>query len=205
MTMAAFDTVTVAKRLSDEYGFEKEQAEGIAVTMHDRLVDSVATKEDLALLRNGVGSLREDVDRLRKEMKSSEEKGAARIAAEIKASEGRLEAGMQSLEGRLEARMQSLEGRLEARMQASEGRLEARIAAEIKASEGRLEARMQASEGRLEAGMQSLEDKLEARIAVAVGDMHKELLEQMDKRFHRMWMFMIGIVGVAVAALKFLP
>ena len=114
--------------------------------MHDRLVDSVATKEDLALLRNGVGSLREDVDRLRKEMKSSEEKGAARIAAEIKASEGRLEAGMQSLE-----------------------------------------------------------DKLEARIAVAVGDMHKELLEQMDKRFHRMWMFMIGIVGVAVAALKFLP
>ncbi len=113
MTMAAFDTVTVAKRLSDRYGFEREQAEGIAVTVHegiavtlrDGLVGSVATKEDLALLRKDVEHLRGDMDSLRKEMKSSEERVAAQVAAEIKSSENRLEARIQASEDRLEARI----------------------------------------------------------------------------------------------------
>ena len=54
MPMAAFDTISVAKRLQEEFGMPEKQAEGVAVVLHENFVGNVATKEDL---RRGVKEL----------------------------------------------------------------------------------------------------------------------------------------------------
>ena len=47
MAEPAFDTLTIAKELERDYGFEAKQAEGAAVMIHRHLVGNVATKDDL--------------------------------------------------------------------------------------------------------------------------------------------------------------
>ena len=50
MAEPAFDTLTIAKELEQNYGFEAKQAEGAAVMIHRHLVGNVATKDDLRRL-----------------------------------------------------------------------------------------------------------------------------------------------------------
>ncbi len=50
MPMAAFDTMSVAKRLQDDFEMPQKQAEGVALVLHENFVGNVATKEDVKAL-----------------------------------------------------------------------------------------------------------------------------------------------------------
>ena len=54
MPMAAFDTMSVAKRLQDEFEMPQKQAEGVAVVLHENFVGNVATKDDIRDLREAL-------------------------------------------------------------------------------------------------------------------------------------------------------
>ena len=47
MAEPAFDTLTIAKELEHDYGYEQKQAEGVATIIYRHLVGNVATKDDL--------------------------------------------------------------------------------------------------------------------------------------------------------------
>ena len=51
MAHAAFDTLSAAQRLEKEFGFPPKQAEGTARLVHEHLVGTVATKEDIAAVK----------------------------------------------------------------------------------------------------------------------------------------------------------
>ena len=64
--MPAFDTLKAMKLLK-ESGFEETQAEAVVATVRDAVSESVATKADIAELRNG---LKADMIELRNELKA---------------------------------------------------------------------------------------------------------------------------------------
>ncbi len=87
LAVQAYDTLSIARNLEQDYAFEKQQAEGIARTIHEHLVSNVATKEDLknlgaelrsemqaentklrSELRSEISELRSDVNEIRVEM-----------------------------------------------------------------------------------------------------------------------------------------
>ncbi len=47
LAVQAYDTLSIARNLEQDYALEKQQAEGIARTIHEHLASNVATKEDL--------------------------------------------------------------------------------------------------------------------------------------------------------------
>ncbi len=107
MTMA-FDTLKAMKRLTAT-GVEEAQAEAIIETVGGAMTETLATKDDLALLK-------------------------ADLTAESAGSESRLETKIESLrgeiagtEGRLETKIAGTEGRLETKIAGTEGRLETKI------------------------------------------------------------------------------
>ena len=61
MAQAAFDTLSIARELEREYGFQAKQAEGAAVMLHRHIVGHIATKEDL---RQTEQTLRKDIEHL---------------------------------------------------------------------------------------------------------------------------------------------
>ena len=67
LAVQAYDTLSIAKNLEEDYSFDKKQAEGIARAIHDHLVANVATKEDL---RNLGIELRSEMAELRSELRS---------------------------------------------------------------------------------------------------------------------------------------
>ena len=69
MPMAAFDTISVAKRLENDFDMPQKQAEGVALVLHENFVGNVATKEDIALVRKDVEGLA-----TKKELEALEEK-----------------------------------------------------------------------------------------------------------------------------------
>ena len=66
MPMASFDTISVAKRLEEEFAMPRQQAEGVAVVMHENLVGNLATKDDVQALNEkidtSVAMLNEKID-----------------------------------------------------------------------------------------------------------------------------------------------
>ena len=54
MAESAFDTLTIARELERDFGYEPKQAEGAAVMIHRHLVGNVATKEDLKRLKEAL-------------------------------------------------------------------------------------------------------------------------------------------------------
>ncbi len=50
LAMHAYDTLSIARNLEQDYEFDKKQAEGIARAIHEHLVANVATKDDLGKL-----------------------------------------------------------------------------------------------------------------------------------------------------------
>ena len=61
MAHAAFDTLSAAQRLEKEFGFPPKQAEGTAKLVHEHLVGTVATKEDIAAVQDDVAAVKDDV------------------------------------------------------------------------------------------------------------------------------------------------
>ena len=50
------DTISVAKRLQEDFGMPEKQAEGVAVVMHENFVGNVATKDDVKTLNDKIES-----------------------------------------------------------------------------------------------------------------------------------------------------
>ena len=68
MPMAAFDTISVAKRLENDFDMPQKQAEGVALVLHENFVGNVATKEDLKTqsreLSGKIGALEDKIEAL---------------------------------------------------------------------------------------------------------------------------------------------
>ena len=64
MPMAAFDTISVAKRLQGEFEMPQKQAEGVALVLHENFVGNVATKEDVKALKDDMKALKDDMKEL---------------------------------------------------------------------------------------------------------------------------------------------
>ena len=62
----AYDTLSIARNLQEDFSFNEKQAEGIARTIHQHLVRNVATKDDLANLGT---ELRAEISELRAEVR----------------------------------------------------------------------------------------------------------------------------------------
>ena len=71
MPMASFDTISVAKRLEEEFAMPRQQAEGVAVVMHENLVGNLATKDDVQALNDKIDT---SVTALKDDMKALEER-----------------------------------------------------------------------------------------------------------------------------------
>ena len=71
MPMASFDTISVAKRLEKEFAMPRQQAEGVAVVMHENLVGNLATKDDVQALNDKIDT---SVTALKDDMKALEER-----------------------------------------------------------------------------------------------------------------------------------
>ena len=63
MAEPAFDTLTIAKELERDYGFDARQAEGAATMIHRHLVGNVATRNDLMVMREALDADFEKIDR----------------------------------------------------------------------------------------------------------------------------------------------
>ena len=81
MPHAAFDTLSAAQRLEKEFGFPPKQAEGTAKLVHDHLVGTVATKDDIAAVKSDVAAVKGDVAAVKGELKAE----IAAVKGELKA------------------------------------------------------------------------------------------------------------------------
>ncbi|MYD78634.1 MAG: hypothetical protein F4239_07030 [Gammaproteobacteria bacterium] len=83
LTVQAYDTLSIARNLENNYEFDKKQAEGIARTIHEHLVSNVATREDLEKLgielRGEMAELRGEMAELRGELRGEMVKVNSRI------------------------------------------------------------------------------------------------------------------------------
>ena len=68
MAQEAFDTLSVAQRLEEEFEFSPKQAEGTARLVYEHLTGSAATKEDVKTLNDKIGEVRDDVVAVREEV-----------------------------------------------------------------------------------------------------------------------------------------
>ena len=51
MISVSADTLSTARRLQNEFGMDQRASEGVAIAIHEHLIQNVATKDDLALLQ----------------------------------------------------------------------------------------------------------------------------------------------------------
>ncbi len=114
MTMA-FDTLKAMKRLTAT-GVEEAQAEAIIETVGGAMTESLATKDDLALLKADLTAESAGVES-RLETKIAEGRG------ETAAGIAELDAGIAGAESRLETKIESLRGDIAG----TESRLETKI------------------------------------------------------------------------------
>ena len=78
MAHAAFDTLSAAQRLEKEFGFPPKQAEGTARLVHEHLVGTVATKDDIAAvkgeLKAEIAAVKSDVAAVKDDVKALDAK-----------------------------------------------------------------------------------------------------------------------------------
>jgi len=75
MGLAAFDTLSVANKLKEEYGVPEKQAQGIAHVMNENFVGNLATHEDLRQVREDlIGEIGRIEDKLTGEIVQLEER-----------------------------------------------------------------------------------------------------------------------------------
>ena len=85
MSNLAFDTHKFVKNLT-KTGMKADQAEVLAETYADLLNDRLATKDDIALLKKDIDTVRAEITVVRKDMDSLEE----RLTGKMEAQEERL-------------------------------------------------------------------------------------------------------------------
>lgn len=51
MISVSADTLSTARRLQNEFGMDQRASEGVAIAIHEHLIQNVATKDDLALMQ----------------------------------------------------------------------------------------------------------------------------------------------------------
>ncbi len=135
MTMA-FDTLKAMKRLTAT-GVEEAQAEAIIETVGGAMTESLATKDDLALLK-------------------------ADLTAESAAGTAELDAGIAGAESRLETKIESLRGDIAgAAAEARAGIAEVR--GEIAGTESRLETKIESLRGETAAGIAEVRTEIAER------------------------------------------
>ncbi len=83
----AFDTLKAATRLQNEAGFNEKQARVLVATFAEGIGENLATKEDMAALRNEMAT-KEDMAVLRSEMRQLEQRMTIRLGAMIAAAVG---------------------------------------------------------------------------------------------------------------------
>ncbi|WP_419738651.1 hypothetical protein [Ruegeria sp.] len=110
MAEPAFDTLTIARELERDFGYEPKQAEGAAVMIHRHLVGNVATKEDLAQAKQLLGA---DIQRV-------EDTLTAKIEA--------LDTKIDHVEETLTAKIDHVEETLTAKIEALDAKVEAQLA-----------------------------------------------------------------------------
>ena len=107
MAEPAFDTLTIAKELERDYGFEAKQAEGAAVMIHRHLVGNVATKDDLkAQSRELTGKIEAQGRELSGKIVALDEKIEAQgreLSGKIVALDEKIEAQGRELSGKIVA------------------------------------------------------------------------------------------------------
>ena len=113
MSIAAFDTLTYARRLK-EAGVDETQAEAHAEAVRDAVTEGVATKDDVAALKadldRGLAAVKADVVRLEDKMATKEDVAALR--AELKADMADLKAELKADVAELKTDVANLETRL---------------------------------------------------------------------------------------------
>ena len=88
----AFDTLKAATRLQNEAGFNEKQARVLVATFAEGIGENLATKDDVAMLRNEMATkedmavLRSEMAVLRGEMRELEQRMTIRLGGMIAAA-----------------------------------------------------------------------------------------------------------------------
>ena len=88
MAHAAFDTLSAAQRLEKEFGFPPKQAEGTARLVHEHLVGTVATKDDVAAVKS---ELKAEIAEVKDDIAAVQDDVAA-VKSDVAAVKGELKA-----------------------------------------------------------------------------------------------------------------
>ncbi len=201
MTMA-FDTLKAMKRLTAT-GVEEAQAEAIIETVGGAMTESLATKDDLALLKAdltaeiavGIAEVRTEIaesDTRNAERHAKIAEGIAEVRGEIAGSESRLETKIAEVRGEIAG---------------SESRLETKIAevrGDIAGSESRLETKI--AEVRGDIAAEIAEGRGETAAGIAESDArnaerYAKIAEGQTTQLRWMVGCMIAIAGVLVSTL----
>ena len=86
MAHAAFDTLSAAQRLEKEFGFPPKQAEGTAKLVHEHLVGTVATKDDIAAVK---GELKAEIAAVKSDVAAVKDDVAA-VKDDVKALDAKI-------------------------------------------------------------------------------------------------------------------
>ena len=120
-----FDTLKAATRLREEAGFSKRQATTLVATFADGILESLATKDDVAALRSDMEQmevgLRSDMEQMEAGLRSDMEKMEAGLRSDMEKMETRLRGDMGKNEASLLGEMHKLRHQMTVRFGAGIG------------------------------------------------------------------------------------
>ena len=87
MISASADTLSTARRLQNEFGMDQRAAEGVAIAIHEHLIQNVATKDDLVLLQ---AELEKRIGKVRSEPRPTVVRSSEMLAGSVKNPPGEL-------------------------------------------------------------------------------------------------------------------
>lgn len=103
-----FDTLKAATRLREEAGFSKRQATTLVATFADGILESLATKDDVAALRSDMEQmevgLRSDMEKMEAGLRSDMEKMETRLRGDMGKNEASLLGEMHKLRHQMTVR-----------------------------------------------------------------------------------------------------
>ena len=87
MISASADTLSAARRLQNEFGMDQRVSEGVAIAIHEHLIQNVATKDDLALLQ---AELEKRIEKVRGEPRPTVVRNSKMLAGSARDMPGEL-------------------------------------------------------------------------------------------------------------------
>ena len=107
MISVSADTLSTARRLQNEFGMDQRASEGVAIAIHEHLIQNVATKDDLALmqaeLEKQIVATRDDMTLTRAELEKRIEAVRSELKQDIAATRGDVTLTRAELEKQIEA------------------------------------------------------------------------------------------------------